>query len=251
MSGRHRKPTHTGLRLARAGALTVMAMAPLTSITGTALAATPDSDHDSSSTADPDSSGWNDDFHRHDHGDEGTSDRSEPASFDWRDSHSPRSTHHDSEDSRGSDDSPDSDDSRNADDSSGSDDSSSGSDDSPSRSYGSSRDSDGSASNLSDRVSRASTGSTVGSTSTPAAALAKWDNLARCESTANWAANTGNGYSGGLQFTDATWRAYGGNQYASSAHQASRLEQIAVARKVQQAQGWKAWPACSRKLGYS
>lgn len=250
MSGRHRKPTHTGLRLARAGALTVMAMAPLTSITGTALAATPDADHDSSSTADPDSSGWNDDFHRHDHGDEGTSDRSEPTSFDWRDSHSPRSTHHDStsssedaEDSRGSDDS------RNTDDSSGSDDSASDSDDSAGRSYGSSRDSDGSASD-SDRVSRASTGSTVGSTST-SAALAKWDNLARCESKENWAANTGNGYSGGLQFTDATWRAYGGNQYASSAHQASRLEQIAVARKVQQAQGWKAWPACSRKLGYS
>lgn len=247
MSGRHRKPTHTGLRLAKVGALTVMAMAPLTSITGTALAATPDSDHDSSSTADPDSSSWNGDGNRHSDGDEDTSsDRSEPASFDWRDSHSPRSTHHDSDDSDGSYGSGDSDDSG------------SGSDDSPSRSYDAPSGSDRSARD-SDSISRPLTGSTtgnstdsaaLGSTSTPAA-LAKWDKLAQCESTQNWAVNSGNGYSGGLQFTDATWRAYGGNQYASSAHQATRLEQIAVARKVQQAQGWKAWPGCSRKLGYS
>jgi hypothetical protein len=32
-------------------------------------------------------------------------------------------------------------------------------------------------------------------------------------------------------------------------HQASRTQQIAVAERVLAAQGWKAWPACSRKLG--
>jgi hypothetical protein len=80
---------------------------------------------------------------------------------------------------------------------------------------------------------------------------ARWDSLAHCESTQNWDANTGNGFKGGLQFTDSTWRAYGGKQYATSADQASRAEQIAVAKKVQHSQGWNAWPSCSRKLGYA
>ncbi|HEY2206545.1 MAG TPA: transglycosylase family protein [Pseudonocardia sp.] len=79
----------------------------------------------------------------------------------------------------------------------------------------------------------------------------KWDKLAKCESTQNWDADTGNGYKGGLQFTDSTWRSYGGKKYAPSADQANRDEQIAVAKKVQQEQGWNAWPSCSKKLGYS
>lgn len=73
-----------------------------------------------------------------------------------------------------------------------------------------------------------------------------WDRLAQCESTGNWAADTGNGFSGGLQFTPGTWRAFGGT---GAAHHASREEQIAVAERVLAAQGWGAWPACSRKLG--
>lgn len=76
-----------------------------------------------------------------------------------------------------------------------------------------------------------------------------WDTLAQCESTGNWAINTGNGFSGGLQFTDSTWQAFGGGEYASQAWQASREQQIAVAQKVQAAQGWGAWPACTAKLG--
>ena len=80
---------------------------------------------------------------------------------------------------------------------------------------------------------------------------AQWDRVADCESSGNWGANTGNGYKGGLQFSDATWRAHGGNIYAPSADRASRQEQIAVAKKVQQEQGWNAWPSCSKKLGYS
>lgn len=79
----------------------------------------------------------------------------------------------------------------------------------------------------------------------------RWDRLAQCESKERWSANTGNGYRGGLQFSDATWKAYGGGRYAPSAHQASREEQIEVASKVQREQGWSAWPACSRKLGYT
>lgn len=78
---------------------------------------------------------------------------------------------------------------------------------------------------------------------------ATWDRLAKCESTSNWDADTGNGFKGGLQFTDSTWKRFGGKEYASSADQASREEQIAVAKKVQDEQGWKAWPTCTKKLG--
>ncbi|WOP17230.1 transglycosylase family protein [Raineyella sp. LH-20] len=73
-----------------------------------------------------------------------------------------------------------------------------------------------------------------------------WDRLAQCESGGNWSINTGNGFSGGLQFTPSTWSAYGGTGSASTA---SRAEQIAVAQRVQASQGWGAWPACSSKLG--
>lgn len=79
-----------------------------------------------------------------------------------------------------------------------------------------------------------------------AASSNTWDKLAACESGGNWAINTGNGYSGGLQFTASTWKAYGGT---GSAHNASKAEQIRVAKKVQAGQGWGAWPACSSKLG--
>ncbi|MCQ9343924.1 resuscitation-promoting factor [Corynebacterium kozikiae] len=76
-----------------------------------------------------------------------------------------------------------------------------------------------------------------------------WDALAQCEATGNWSINTGNGFSGGLQFTPSTWLAYGGGEYAPEAWMATREEQIAVATKVQQGQGWGAWPACTAKLG--
>jgi hypothetical protein len=32
-------------------------------------------------------------------------------------------------------------------------------------------------------------------------------------------------------------------------HTASKAQQIAVAQKVLAKQGWKAWPACTKKLG--
>ncbi|PVZ07731.1 transglycosylase family protein [Actinomycetospora cinnamomea] len=83
----------------------------------------------------------------------------------------------------------------------------------------------------------------------PAASSSTWDELAMCESTQNWEADTGNGFKGGLQFTDSTWEEFGGEQYAEAADEASRSEQIAVARKVQDEQGWNAWPTCSQELG--
>ncbi|MBV7695261.1 transglycosylase family protein [Streptomyces sp. TRM70350] len=76
-----------------------------------------------------------------------------------------------------------------------------------------------------------------------------WDRIAQCESGGNWHINTGNGYYGGLQFSAGTWRAFGGTAYAPTADQASREQQIAVATKVQRAQGWGAWPTCSARAG--
>ncbi|WP_406370634.1 LysM peptidoglycan-binding domain-containing protein [Streptomyces sp. NBC_00647] len=76
-----------------------------------------------------------------------------------------------------------------------------------------------------------------------------WDRIAQCESGGNWHINTGNGYYGGLQFSAGTWRAYGGTAYAPTADRASRSAQIAVASKVQRAQGWGAWPTCSARAG--
>ncbi len=71
-----------------------------------------------------------------------------------------------------------------------------------------------------------------------------WSAIAACESGGNWAANTGNGFYGGLQFTQGTWQAYGGGQYAPSANQASASQQIAVANRVLAGQGIGAWPVC-------
>lgn len=79
---------------------------------------------------------------------------------------------------------------------------------------------------------------------------ATWDRLAKCESTNNWDADTGNGFKGGLQFTPSTWKRFGGTKYASSPDEASREQQIAIAKKVQAEQGWKAWPTCTKKLGF-
>ncbi|QFQ96249.1 LysM peptidoglycan-binding domain-containing protein [Streptomyces phaeolivaceus] len=78
-----------------------------------------------------------------------------------------------------------------------------------------------------------------------------WDRIAKCESGGDWHINTGNGYYGGLQFAASTWRAYGGTAYAATADKASKSQQIAVATKVQRAQGWGAWPTCSGRAGAS
>ncbi len=82
-----------------------------------------------------------------------------------------------------------------------------------------------------------------------AATLRTWNRLARCESGGRWHINTGNGYYGGLQFSAPTWRAFGGRRFARNAHRATKTEQIRVAERVRRAQGWRAWPHCSRRLG--
>ncbi|MGH3309230.1 MAG: transglycosylase family protein [Streptomyces sp.] len=81
---------------------------------------------------------------------------------------------------------------------------------------------------------------------TPEAATSEgvWQKVAACESGNKWDINTGNGYYGGLQFTQSTWQAYGGAAYAPRADLATRAEQIAVAEKVLAGQGPGAWPDC-------
>jgi len=88
-------------------------------------------------------------------------------------------------------------------------------------------------------------------TSASAASSSTWDAVAQCESGGNWSIDTGNGYSGGLQFSPSTWSAYGGDQYAASASQASESQQIAVAERVLASQGPGAWPVCGPKAGLS
>lgn len=87
-----------------------------------------------------------------------------------------------------------------------------------------------------------------------------WDRLADCESgswtgdggfveaSANWSATAGT-FEGGLQFHPDTWDGFKPAGYPGAAYEASREQQIAVAEKVLDAQGWGAWPVCSRKLG--
>lgn len=75
-----------------------------------------------------------------------------------------------------------------------------------------------------------------------------WSGVARCESSGDWHINTGNGYYGGLQFTQSTWDAYGGQQYAARADLASAAEQIRVAERVLGGQGIGAWPVCGKYL---
>ena len=73
-----------------------------------------------------------------------------------------------------------------------------------------------------------------------------WEAVAQCESGGNWAANTGNGAYGGLQFKQATWEEYGG---VGNPAKASKQQQIEVANRVLAGQGPGAWPKCGSAAG--
>ena len=73
-----------------------------------------------------------------------------------------------------------------------------------------------------------------------------WDKVAECESGGDWHINTGNGYYGGLQFSEQTWKAFGGE---GMPHEASKAEQIDLAQKTHEEQGPGAWPTCGEKAG--
>jgi hypothetical protein len=73
---------------------------------------------------------------------------------------------------------------------------------------------------------------------------AQWDRVAQCESGDNWHINSGNGYYGGLQLSEATWKSYDARSYAARPDLASRLQQIDIANHVLANEGWGAWPSC-------
>ncbi|MEU0196220.1 transglycosylase family protein [Streptomyces afghaniensis] len=89
----------------------------------------------------------------------------------------------------------------------------------------------------------------MGAGTAQAADVDTWNKVAACESSNDWNINTGNGFYGGLQFTQSTWEAYGGRAYAARADLASKNQQIAVAEKVLDGQGPGAWPVCSVRAG--
>lgn len=81
----------------------------------------------------------------------------------------------------------------------------------------------------------------MSATGAQAASVDTWDKVAQCESGGNWSTNTGNGYYGGLQFSNSSWAAAGGTKYAPRADQASKEQQIAAAEQLLKIQGPGAW----------
>lgn len=73
-----------------------------------------------------------------------------------------------------------------------------------------------------------------------------WGALADCESGGR-NVDTGNGYSGFFQFSDATWRSMG-TGYARAVD-APYVVQLAAARRLQARSGFGQWPSCARQLG--
>lgn len=89
----------------------------------------------------------------------------------------------------------------------------------------------------------------MSATGAQAASVDTWDAVAECESGGDWSINTGNGYHGGLQFSQSSWEAAGGTQYAASADQATKEQQIATAERLLDMQGPGAWPVCGAQAG--
>lgn len=72
----------------------------------------------------------------------------------------------------------------------------------------------------------------------------RWEAIAWCESGRQWglrATNRTGTYGGGLMIRDNVWRAYGGGEFAGTADQASKAEQIEVAERILDDVGWGAW----------
>ncbi|MGY1734103.1 transglycosylase family protein [Geodermatophilus sp. SYSU D01045] len=90
----------------------------------------------------------------------------------------------------------------------------------------------------------------LGVLSSPASASTThdWTGVAQCESSGNWSINTGNGYYGGLQFSQSTWAAFGGTDLAPRADLATPAQQVQIAEAVLAGQGIGAWPSCGKFL---
>ncbi|MEH6622410.1 MULTISPECIES: transglycosylase family protein [Dietzia] len=91
-------------------------------------------------------------------------------------------------------------------------------------------------------------GASLAAPAANAAPPSAWDQVAQCESGGDWHINTGNGYYGGLQFAAQTWSGYGGGEFAATADQATREQQIQIGERVLAGQGPGAWPNCGGPL---
>ena len=65
----------------------------------------------------------------------------------------------------------------------------------------------------------------------PARIMAEWRKVAVCETGADWTME-GPVYSGALGIQNVNWVAYGGLQFAPTAGQATPVEQVIVARRI-------------------
>jgi hypothetical protein len=95
------------------------------------------------------------------------------------------------------------------------------------------------------RNAAASGSATTSSTQASAPATSSgvdWYAVAQCESGGAWHINSGNGFYGGLQFSQSTWEAAGGLTYAPRADLATAAEQIAVASHLSLSN----WPVCGQ-----
>jgi Transglycosylase-like domain len=73
-----------------------------------------------------------------------------------------------------------------------------------------------------------------------------WAQLRQCESGGNYAENTGNGYYGAYQFSQATWTNLG---YPGRPDLESPGMQDQAAQKLQAISGWGQWATCAAILG--
>ncbi len=89
----------------------------------------------------------------------------------------------------------------------------------------------------------------------PAPSYTVWDRLAQCESSGNWHIDTGNGYRGGLQWSQSSWDWFKPAGAPYSAAHASREQEISAAeryRAYEQSRGrggYGPWPSCASQLG--
>ncbi|MER8071988.1 transglycosylase family protein [Streptomyces sp. NPDC094034] len=89
----------------------------------------------------------------------------------------------------------------------------------------------------------------LGAAGASAADASTWDRVAECESGGMWSADLGNDFFGGLQISQETWDDFGGAEYAARADLASRSQQIAIAERILEAQGPRAWASCAAVAG--
>ena len=75
----------------------------------------------------------------------------------------------------------------------------------------------------------------------------QWLQLRECESSDNYAENTGNGYYGAYQFSEQTWTGMG---LPGRPDLESHQMQDQAAMTLQSERGWGQWPACSAALGF-